>query len=109
MQRIQHALVIATLLGLPLVSHADNVAPLSRAEVRSELIAAEQAGQIPQSKVYYPNAQPDAATVHVADRVMINSTYGPQSSGSSASGAGSIRSRTTVRVRPPVVNLDRGR
>ena len=108
MQRIQHALVIATLLGLPLVSHADNVAPLSRAEVRSELIAAQQAGQIPQSKVYYPNAQPDAATVHVADRVMINSTYGPQSSGSSASGMGSMHSRITVRVQPTVVNIYRG-
>jgi hypothetical protein len=108
MQRIQNALVIATLLGLPLVSHAANVAPLSRAEVRSELIAAEQAGQIPQSKAHYPDAQPNAATVHVANRAVNNSAYGPQSSGSSASGISSIRSRLAAGVRPTAVDIYRG-
>ena len=108
MQRIRDALVIATLLGLPLVSQADNVAPLSRADVRSELITAEQAGQIPQSKVRYPEAQSNTATVYVANRPMINSAYGPQSSGSSASGISSIRSRIAASERPPVVDIYRG-
>ena len=107
MQRIQHALVIATLLGLPLVSHADNVAPLSRAEVRSELIAAEQAGQIPLSNVHYPDARSSAAMVHVANRAVTNSAYGPQPSGSSDLGVGSIRSRIAAHVRPTVVDIYR--
>ena len=109
MQRIQNALAIATLLGVPLVSHADNVAPLSRVEVCSELIAAELASQIPQSKVHYPNAQPNTATAYVANRALTNGAYGSQSSDSSASGTSSLRGRNAADVRSAVVNIEHDR
>jgi hypothetical protein len=103
MQRIRNALVIAAVLSLPLVSHADNAAPLSRAE----LIAAEQAGQLPQSNAHYPNAQPNAARAYVANKAVNSSAYGRETSGGFASGIRSERSPLAGSVRPPVADLYR--
>jgi uncharacterized protein DUF4148 len=95
MKRLNHALVVASLVAAPFAAsfaaHASDVAPLTRAQVRAELIAAEQNGTYPTSKVHYPDAQPDAATVYVANRAAakagLDSAYGGSPAGSSVSGA----------------------
>ncbi|MFC0402018.1 DUF4148 domain-containing protein [Paraburkholderia rhizosphaerae] len=125
MKRLSQALAIASFVVLPLVSHAAYSAPLTRAQVRADLISAEQHGSFPLSKVHYPepewnpsavyvankaaqkNAQ-DAANNARADAATVNA-YGAQTSGSSASGSPPVsHAGNGVRVRPQVDNLYRG-
>ncbi|WP_459718639.1 DUF4148 domain-containing protein [Paraburkholderia sp. 2C] len=99
MKRLNRALIAASLVVAPLTAifaapvaaPAADVAPLTRAQVRAELIEAEQNGTYPTSKVHYPDAQPDAATVYVANRAAakagVDSAYGGSPAGSSVSGA----------------------
>ena len=57
MKRIYLATIAASALGLRLLSHAEATSThTTRAQVRAELIAAEQAGQYPQSYSHYPDA-----------------------------------------------------
>jgi hypothetical protein len=64
MNRVYQALVLAAALGLPLASHAQS--SVTRADVRAQLVAAEQSGQIPQSDTSYPEpANYSAAAPHV--------------------------------------------
>ncbi|MFC0401059.1 DUF4148 domain-containing protein [Paraburkholderia rhizosphaerae] len=91
MKRLNQALVVAALLVPPFAAHATDVAPLTRAQVRNELIAAEQNGTYPTSRVHYPDAQPNAATVYVANRAAskaaADTAYGGSASGSFSSGS----------------------
>ncbi|HVE08987.1 MAG TPA: DUF4148 domain-containing protein, partial [Paraburkholderia sp.] len=66
MKRLNQALVIASLVVLPLASHAADTKPVSRAQVRAELFAAARTGQYPQSHTHYPDAAPDAAVSYAA-------------------------------------------
>lgn len=94
MKRLNRALIVASLVIAPFAAHAADIAPLTRAQVRAELIQAEQNGTYPTSKVHYPDAQPDAATVYVANRAAAkaaaNSAYGGSVAGSSATGAPAV-------------------
>jgi hypothetical protein len=94
MKRIHRAILVASILSLPLLSSAATIdAPITRSQVRAELVAAEQSGQYPQSDAHYPDAAPDAALSHVADRAAAKATaqataeasYGPSVAGSFAS------------------------
>ncbi|APR39788.1 DUF4148 domain-containing protein [Paraburkholderia sp. SOS3] len=113
MKRLNHALIAASLVAAtfaaPFTAHASDVAPLTRAQVRAELIAAEQNGTYPTSKVHYPAAQPDAATVYVANRAAAaagaDSAYGGSAAGSSVSGTRS--GGAALNGRPPFGNLYR--
>jgi hypothetical protein len=68
-KRIYVAAIVAASLSLPLLSHAQSTGThITRAQVRAELIAAEKAGQYPQSYSHYPDASPDAALEYVANR-----------------------------------------
>jgi hypothetical protein len=91
MKRLNQALIVASLLVAPFAAHATDVTPLTRAQVRAELVTAEQNGTYPTSKVHYPAAQPDAATVYVANRAAskaaADTTYGGVADGSFVSGA----------------------
>jgi Domain of unknown function (DUF4148) len=110
MKRVHQALVVAAVLSLPLVSHAaSDSAPLTRAQVRAELIAAEQAGQYPYSNVHYPDPAPNAATTYVANKEAKAASYGPSTSGASASGTRTMPPRMDGGVRPNVDNIYRGR
>src|ERR1700761_4165467 len=95
MKRLNRALIVASLVvapltapfAVPFAAHASEIAPLTRAQVRAELIEAERNGTYPTSKVHYPDPQPDAASVYVANRAAAqagaDSAYGGSAAGSS--------------------------
>jgi hypothetical protein len=99
MKRLNRALIAASLVVAPLTAmftapvaaQAADIAPLTRAQVRAELIEAERNGTYPTSKVHYPDPQPDAAVAYVANRAAakagVDSAYGGSAAGSSVSGA----------------------
>ena len=68
MNRLNKALIVASFVVLPLVGHAADNAPLTRAQVRADLIAAEQNGTFPLSKVHYPDPAYDPSAVYVANK-----------------------------------------
>jgi hypothetical protein len=114
MKRTYYALLIASAFSLPALSYADTVgAPVTRAQVRAELVAAEQAGQFPQSYAHYPDAAPDAALMHVADRAATeaaaDTSYGSESTGHSVSGLRAVRVRPVANNPSPFGDVYRGR
>jgi Domain of unknown function (DUF4148) len=68
MKRLNKALIVASFVVLPLVGHAADNAPLTRAQVRADLIAAEQNGTFPLSKVHYPEPAWNPSAVYVANK-----------------------------------------
>ena len=97
MNRIYQALLIAASLGLPLASHAQAQSTVTRAQVRAELVAAEQSGQIPQSNTRYPEpAKYSVAARHVFHRShdVTAASYGPSANGSADSGFRATRDRS---------------
>ncbi|MGF6752919.1 DUF4148 domain-containing protein [Paraburkholderia sp. GAS42] len=85
MKRVHQALVLAAALALPLASHAEST--ITRAQVRADLIAAEQAGTYPISDAHYP----DPALGRPVARQSQNDAYGASTHGSSASGFSVVR------------------
>ena len=81
------AVVIASALAAPTFAFAQNNGPVTRAEVRAELVQLERAGYNPTSdQTQYPtNIQ--AAEARVAAQNGASSGYGGVVSGSSVSGA----------------------
>jgi hypothetical protein len=113
MKRIYVAAIVAASLSLPLLSHAQSTsAQITRAQVRAELIAAEKAGQYPQSYSHYPDAAPDAALEYVADRAKARAaaseSYGSSGSGQSESGFRHFREYFAVRQQPDYFDIYRG-
>jgi hypothetical protein len=93
--------VAAALLGSPLVSFAQGAnAPLTRDEVRQQLIQVEQAGYAGADNVTYP-AGIQAAEAKVAARQgqmqSVQADYGPVMSGASQSGQGRAVSNDGMR------------
>jgi Domain of unknown function (DUF4148) len=124
MKRLNQALVIASFLALPLVSHAADTKPVTRAEVRAELYAAARAGQYPQSYAHYPDAAPDAAVTYAARKAQardeaataaavngaggsVETSYGPSENGSASAGSRVTGVSTGVYAQPGVGNLYR--
>ncbi|MGF7128584.1 hypothetical protein P3T40_000050 [Paraburkholderia sp. EB58] len=69
MKRTYYALLIASALSLPSLSYADAASgPVTRAQVRAELVAAEQAGQYPRVYASYPDHVSNASFQYVSDR-----------------------------------------
>ncbi|MEX3931589.1 DUF4148 domain-containing protein [Paraburkholderia phymatum] len=96
LNRFYQALVIATALGLPLASRAQSQSTATRAQVRAELVAAEQSGQLPQSDTSYPEpVSYSAAAPHVFhnSHAFIAASYGPSARGGSDSGFRATRIR----------------
>jgi Domain of unknown function (DUF4148) len=108
MRHIRKVLIMSLLTGLPIASHATDVVPKARAQVRAELIAAELSGQYPYSRVHYPDPQPDPALVYVARKAARDTSYGSSISGESAEGVGSVEKGQAAN-RPKVVDIRRGR
>jgi hypothetical protein len=114
MKRIHQAILVASVLSLPLLSIAATVdTPITRAQVRAELVAAEQAGQYPRSYVNYPDATPDLAQTHAANREAAqatgNASYGPSSTGTFATGFRHLRTRIVASERAEVNDIYRGK
>lgn len=82
-----YAAIAASILAIPAVSSAQQSnAPVTRAQVRAELIQVEQAGYNPGGRdPDYPN-DIQAAQARVAAAQAQTSSYGPAVSGSSQSG-----------------------
>ncbi|SAK89174.1 membrane protein [Caballeronia catudaia] len=97
MNRAYHALLIAAALCLPLATQAQPQSTVTRAQVRAELVAAEQAGQFPQSDTRYPEpANYPVAVPHVFHRShdVAATSYGPSANGSADSGFRATRARS---------------
>jgi hypothetical protein len=79
------AVVIAAALSIPALASAQSNAPLTRAEVKAQLVALEQTGYSPASNnINYP--QDIQAAEHAVGNQPVNTSYGPSTAGSSAQG-----------------------
>jgi hypothetical protein len=121
MKRLNQALVIASLVVLPLASHAADTKPISRAHVRAELFAAARTGQYPQSHTHYPDAAPDAAVSYAARKAEArdatqtaangtagsDTSYGPSVNGTTDSGSRVVTISTGADAQPNFGNLYR--
>jgi hypothetical protein len=77
-------LALAVALIAPVLAHA--AAPLTRAQVRAELIDLEEAGYNPIDDNHYPQNLKHAETI-VARQSAANTAYGSDIAGASQSGA----------------------
>jgi hypothetical protein len=89
------ALVIATALAAPSFAFAQSNAPVTRAQVRAELVQLEKAGYNPSTdRVNYPqNLQAAQARVNAENG---DSAYGPSTAGTSQSGIAAPAARANV-------------
>ncbi|SAL23758.1 membrane protein [Caballeronia peredens] len=89
------ALVIASALAAPSFAFAQDNGPVTRAQVRAELVQLEKAGYNPsEDRVNYPqNLQAAQARVNAQNGV---SAYGASTAGSSQSGVASSGARANV-------------
>jgi hypothetical protein len=87
MKSLLYTAIAASILAIPVVSFAQQSdAPVTRAQVRAELIQIEQAGYKPgRRNPNYP-ADIQAAQARVAAAQAQTSSYGPAVNGSSQSG-----------------------
>ncbi|SEF11596.1 protein of unknown function [Burkholderia sp. WP9] len=92
MKSLIQAVVVAAALAAPVAVFAQSNAPLTRAQVRAELVQLEKAGYNPAhgEDPYYP-ADIQAAEARVAAQNGATSGYGGVVSGSSASGTPAAR------------------
>jgi hypothetical protein len=95
MKSLIKAVAIAALLAAPVVSFAQSNQPVTRAQVRAELIQLEKAGYNPATAVdsTYPadiqaaEARVQAQNPAVAQAPVADTSYGPSTTGSSQAGA----------------------
>lgn len=85
MKSLIEAAVIAALIAAPLAAFAQSNQPLTRAEVRAQLVEVEKAGYNPRDWVDYP-ANIQAAEARVAAEKANGTGYGDSSNGSSQAG-----------------------
>jgi hypothetical protein len=85
MKSFIQAVAVAAVLTVPAVSFAQSNAPLTRAEVRAQLVQFEKAGPA-DTNTSYP-VQTQAAESNVAAQNGASTGYGGAAYGSSASGA----------------------
>lgn len=86
MKSLFEAVAIAALITVPLAAFAQAEQPLTRAQVRADLVQVEKAGYNPNDWIHYPeNIQ--AAEARVAAEKQANATaYGSGSNGSTQAG-----------------------
>jgi hypothetical protein len=89
MKSLIKAVAVAAVLAIPTLSFAQSNQPVTRAEVRAQLVQLEKAGYNPadSSDAHYP-AEIQAAESRVAanNQVTQNTSYGPSTDGASQSG-----------------------
>jgi asparagine N-glycosylation enzyme membrane subunit Stt3 len=86
MKSIVKAAVLAAVIAVPAISFAQaQQQPLTRAQVREQLVQLRAAGYDPHDWIHYPdNIQ--AAEARVAQQQAANSAYGPSTNGTSQAG-----------------------
>lgn len=87
--KLVKSLIVAAVVAVPVVSFAQSAEPLTRAQVRAELVQLEQAGYNPAADYndYPQNVQAAEAKVS-AQNGAVASAYGGVANGSSAAGTG---------------------
>src|SRR6266702_3498149 len=86
MKSLLSAVIVASALIVPAVSFAQQVnGPVTRAQVRAELVAAQEAGLVYQNDTNYPKSVPQTGAA-VAAVAQNSQDVGGVSTGSSASG-----------------------
>ncbi|MFM0739476.1 DUF4148 domain-containing protein [Paraburkholderia xenovorans] len=104
MKSLINAVAVALVLAAPAVSFAQSNGPVTRAQVRAELVQLEKAGYRPAAgrDPYYPtDIQAAEARVAAQNGVAQSSGYGAATNGSSQSGS---RDSTVSSYSAPVVN-----
>jgi hypothetical protein len=91
MKSLIQAVVMAAAIAAPVASFAQSNQPLTRAQVRAELVQIEQAGYRPTAGTdpdYPADIQAAEARVAAENAAASNSGYGASTSGTSQSGTG---------------------
>jgi len=104
MKSLINAVAVALVLAAPAVSFAQSNGPVTRAQVRAELVQLEKAGYRPAAgrDPYYPtDIQAAEARVAAQNGAAQSSGYGSATNGSSQSGS---RDSTVSSYSAPVVN-----
>jgi len=99
MKSLINAVALAALIAVPVASFAQSNQPLTRAQVRAELVQLEKAGYNPTIEDPYYPADIQAAEARVAAQ---NTGYGPATNGASQSGVRTESSASSYS--PPVFN-----
>ena len=87
MKSLISAVVVASALTVPAISFAQQAnVPLTRAQVRAEIVTAQKAGLLYQNDTEYPKTVPQSGTAVVAS-VQGSEDVGGVSAGSSDAGA----------------------
>ncbi|MEQ5841966.1 DUF4148 domain-containing protein [Paraburkholderia acidicola] len=85
--KVIQSLIVAAAVALPALSFAQSNQPLTRAEVRAQLVELEQAGYNPASdQTQYPSNILAAQARLDAQKGLTASSYGSAAAGTSASG-----------------------
>jgi len=86
--KIIQSLIVAAAVALPALSLAQPNQPLTRADVRAQLVELQKAGYNPASdETQYPSNILAAEARVAAQQDLAASSYGPSSAGTSASGS----------------------
>jgi uncharacterized protein YpmB len=94
MKSLLSAIVVASALIVPAVSFAQQAnGPVTRAQVRAELVAAQKAGLLNQNDVNYPKAVPQDSTTVVAAAQGSQDVGGVKASSSDAGAPASVQQR----------------
>jgi hypothetical protein len=94
--KLVKSLIVAVAVAAPALSFAQSVQPITRAEVRQELIELQQAGYNPSAdETQYPRNIQQAEARVSAQQSAAATAYGGSMAGTSASGAGSHTSAPT--------------
>ncbi|SMG56051.1 DUF4148 domain-containing protein [Paraburkholderia susongensis] len=94
MKSLLSAMVVASALIVPAVSFAQQAnGPVTRAQVRSELVAAQKAGLVYQNDTEYPKAVQQGSATVVASEQSAQDFGGVKASSSDAGAPSSVQQR----------------
>ncbi|MGH8777452.1 DUF4148 domain-containing protein [Paraburkholderia sp.] len=97
--KLVQSLVVAVAIVIPALSFAQTNHPLTRAEVRAELVELQKAGYNPSTDYTQYPANIQAAEARLsAQKGVTSSSYGPSTAGTSASGSRVSQSQSESEV-----------
>lgn len=107
--KLIQSLVVAAVVALPALSFAQSNHPVTRAEVRAELVALQKAGYNPSTdQTQYPQnilAAEARLNAQNAQGDVTASSYGPSMAGSSASGSSHVMHLSQAQSESDVIGL----
>jgi hypothetical protein len=95
--KVIQSLLVAAVVALPALSFAQSNEPLTRAQVRAQLVQLEKAGYNPAGdQAHYPQNLEAAEARLSAEQAAVTSSYGPSVTGTSESGSGTHVAESNV-------------